>query len=88
MTVISRLIDYHAVNSAGTTVKIFAGLEALDRAKAWVKSREAIQRHGFMEVHEVEVSVTSRRVYRPRSAPRLVVPEPPPISALDGRVAA
>lgn len=67
MTVVTRT-DYHAVTLAGRTVKTFDGADAESRAVAWAKSPETRRRFGLLEVHEVTVTITSERIYRPRAA--------------------
>lgn len=58
--------DFQVINSRGTVIRTFDGIDARKRAIAWAKSRDALLAHVWLEVREVTVTVTSIRVYRPR----------------------
>lgn len=53
--------DYQAVNAAGVTLRTF---DRQDAARAWVKDNALLHDGLYLE----EVTITARRVYRPRAA--------------------
>lgn len=58
-------VDYQAVNRVGRVVKTFSDV---DLGRVWV--RKNVEAYGHLELIEVETVVTTRRVYRPRPAPK------------------